>query len=35
MDDKIIKTYTDYIVFIEEPDSGRFYWVEDFWYQTR
>lgn len=30
MDDKIIKTYTDYIVFIEEPDSGRFYWVEDF-----
>lgn len=30
MDDKIIKTYTDYTVFIEEPDSGCFYWVENF-----
>jgi hypothetical protein len=30
MDDKIIKTYLDYIVLIEEPDSGRFYWVKEF-----
>lgn len=30
MDDKIIKTYTDYTVFIEEPGLDRFYWVENF-----
>lgn len=30
MEDKIIKTYIDYTVFIEDPILDRYYWVENF-----
>ena len=30
MEDKVIKTYIDYIVFIEDPILDCFYWVKDF-----